>query len=191
MNHPARNLVLALMFASGASAISFASAADQPQPAKWVSRDVNYTYQGFTSQYSCDALRRNVVTILRALGARKNDLKIQITPCAAVGTSQISFSPGVRGTISVLVPATADEVSRGDPHIVPAHWKLTDVVRAKNLDTKRGSQCELLEQSKRYLLPLFSTRNLDFSSDCVPNQIAVGSIIFKAEVLQPDSKPTA
>ena len=189
MNHPARSLVLGLMFASGASAASVAIAADQSQPAKWVSRDVNYTYQGFTSQYSCDGLRRNVVTIMRALGARKSDLNIKITPCVAPGVSQISFSPGVRGTISVLVPATAEEVSRADPDIVPAHWETTNVVRTKNLDTKRGSQCELLEQSKRYLLPLFSTRNLDFSSDCVPNQIAVGSITFKVDVLQVDSKP--
>ncbi len=189
MNHPARNLILGLMFASGAAAASVASAADQSQPAKWVTRDVNYTYQGFTSQYSCDGLRRNVVTIMRALGARKSDLKIEITPCAAPGISQISFSPGVRGTISVLVPATADEISRADPDIVPAHWQNINVVRAKNLDTTRGSQCELLEQSKRYLLPLFSTRNLDFSSACVPNQIAVGSVTFKVDVLQPDAKP--
>ncbi len=189
MNHPARNLVLTLMVATGAAAASLASAADQPQPAKWVSRDVNYTYQGFTSQYSCDGLQHNVVTILHALGARKSDLKIQITPCTAPGVSQISFSPGVRGTISVLVPATADEVSRGDPDIVPAHWQTTNVLQAKNLDTRRGSQCELLEQSKRLLLPLFSTRNLDFSSDCLPNQTAIGDITFKVDVLQPDAKP--
>jgi hypothetical protein len=187
--HPyARTAGLALTLAVGAGVALADNPAAPSQPAKWVSRDVDFTYQGFTSQYSCEGLRSSVVTILRAFGARKKDLQVQITPCAAVGNSEISFSPGVRGTISVLVPATAEEVSRRDPDIVPAHWQTLDLMRSRKLDDARGGHCELLEQSKRGLLPLFTTRNLDFTSNCIPHQTFIGGMTFKVDVLQADPK---
>lgn len=184
-----RTAVMALALtvgAVGAVGARAANAASSSQPAKWVSRDVDFIYQGFTSQYSCEGLRSNIVTILRAFGARKQDLQVQITPCAAVGNSEISFSPGVRGTLSVLVPASAEEVSRGDPDIVQAHWKTVDLMRNRKLDNGRGGQCELLEQSRRALLPLFTTRNLDFTSNCLPHQTFRGGMTFKVDVLQAD-----
>jgi hypothetical protein len=179
-------LVLALTLAAGAGAAAAETSASPAQPAKWVSRNVDFTYQGFTTQYTCEGLRSSVVTILRAFGARKKDLQVNITPCAAVGNSELSFSPGVRGTLSVLVPATAEEVSRGDPGIVQAHWNTVDLMRSRKLDNDHGGQCELLEQSKRALLPLFTTRNLDFTSNCVPHQTFSGGMTFKVDVLQPD-----
>jgi len=184
----ARNTVLALTLAVAAGAALADNPAPQSQPAKWVSRDVNFTYQGFTSQYSCEGLRGNVETILRAFGARKKDMQVQITPCAAIGTSEISFSPGVRGTISVLVPATAQEVSRGDPGVVQAHWKTVDLMQNRKLGNEHGGQCELLEQSKRGLLPLFTTRNLNYTSNCIPHETFIGGMTFKVEVLQADPK---
>jgi hypothetical protein len=184
----ARTMVLALTFAVAGGTALADTPASNSQPAKWVSRNVDFTYQGFTTQYTCEGLRGNVETILRALGARKKDLKVNITPCAALGNSELSFSPGVRGTISVLVPATAEDVSRGDPDVVPAHWKSVDLMRNRRLDNDHGGQCELLEQSKRGLLPLFTTRNLDFSSNCVPHQTFIGGMTFKVDVLQPDPK---
>jgi hypothetical protein len=187
--HPfARTAVLALTLAASAGAAVADTPASPAQPAKWVSRDVDFTYQGFTSQYTCEGLRSNVVTILRAFGARTKDMQVNMTPCAAVGNSEISFSPGVRGTISVLVPATAEEVSRRDPDIVPAHWKTVDLMRNRKLDNDHGGQCELLDQSKRGLLPLFTTRNLDFTSNCIPHQTFIGGMTFKVDVLQADPK---
>lgn len=188
MNPHARIAVLALMLAVAAGVARADHPASPSQPAKWVSRDVDFTYQGFTSQYSCDGLRSDVVTILRAFGARKKDLQVQITPCAALGNSEISFSPGVRGTISVLVPATAAEIASGDPGIVQAHWRRVDLMQNRKLDSAHGGQCELLEQSKRSLLPIFTTRNLDFTSNCIPHQTFIGGMTFKVDVLQADPK---
>ena len=188
--HPyARAPVLALALAVGAGAALADTPTSPAQPAKWVSRNVDFTYQGFTTQYTCEGLRSSVVTILRALGARQKDLQVNITPCAALGDSEISFSPGVHGTISVLVPATQEEVSRSDPGIVPAHWQRVDLMRDRKLDNDHGGQCELLEQSKRGLLPLFTTRNLDYTSNCIPHETFRGGMSFKVDVLQPD--PTA
>jgi len=193
MYHPARSLVLALALtlAIGAPAVFAAptASAESAQPAKWVSRDLTFIYQGFTTQYSCDGLRDNAVTILRALGASKHDFKVKALPCASRGISEISFSPGIHGTIMVLVPATAQEVSSKDPAIVPAHWETVNLMRTRNLDTRRSGNCELLEQAKRELLPLFTFRNLDYSSNCVPHQTSVGGMTFKVDVLQADAKP--
>jgi hypothetical protein len=185
----ARAAALGICLAASAGTAFAADPAAAAQPAKWVTRDLDYTYQGFTTQYTCDGLRSSVVTILRALGARRTDLKVRITPCAALGSSDLSFSPGVRGTLSVLVPATAEEVSRGDPDIVAAHWRTVDLMRDRDLVTRQNGQCELLEQSRRLLVPLFTTRNVQFSSNCVPHETFAGGMTFKVDVLQVDPQP--
>jgi hypothetical protein len=188
MQRSAATLSLALMLGLIASA-GAAPPDDAAQPAKWLRREVNFTYQGFTTQYSCGGLRDNVVAIFKALGARPGDLDIGPTPCAARGTSEISLSPGVRGSMWVLVPATPEEIQRGDPQIVRAHWHNVDLLQTRRLDTRRGANCELLEQTKRYLLPLFTTRNLEFTSSCVPHQTSLGSMSFRVEVLMADARP--
>jgi len=181
-------LGLVLAFAAGT-----ALAAEPPaaQSAKWVSRKVDFAFQGFTSTYSCDGLREDVATLLTALGARKQDLKLRSSPCAAPGISELSKFPEVHGTISVLVPATAEEAGQADPAIVPAHWQSIDLTHVRGFDNRHDGQCELLEQTKRYLLPLFTSRNLDFTSDCVPHQEMLNGVTFKVEVLQPDPKPAS
>ena len=88
----------------------------------------------------------------------------------------------------MLVPATAAEIASGDPGIVQAHWRRVDLMQNRKLDSAHGGQCELLEQSKRSLLPLFTTRNLDFTSNCIPHQTFSGGMTFKVDVLQADPK---
>jgi hypothetical protein len=185
----ARHTVLALTLALAAGAAWADDAAPALQTAKWVSRDLNFTFIGFTSTYSCDGLQTEVEEILETLGARKQDIKVRITPCVGLGTSEISVAPGVRGTISVLVPASAEDAARGGPDVVPAHWQPVNVMKNEKLLRDRGGQCELLEQSKRGLLPLFTTRNLDYSSNCLPHQTFSVGMTFKVDVLLPDPKP--
>jgi hypothetical protein len=186
-----RRAIQILTFAvalSGSASVLADIPVEATQPAKWVNRDVNFTYQGFTTTYSCDGLLDNAVIILTALGARKQDLNVKETPCASRGASDLSFAPGIRGTIFVLVPATAEEIAANDPGIVPAHWTSVDLVRKMNSDTRLGGNCELLEQAKRHLLPLFTRRNLNYSSNCVPHEVLMGGT-FKVDVLQMDQKP--
>jgi hypothetical protein len=189
VRHPARIVILALTLALVAPLAQASDPGQSSLPAKWVSRNVDFTYQGITTHYSCDALRDHALTILRALGAHWAEHAVQDTPCAAIGLAQISDSPGIRGTISVLVPATAEEVSRHDSGVVSAHWQPINLIGMKNLDTRRGAHCELLEQSARSLLPLFTTRNLDFSSNCIAHTTVVGNMTFKVDVLQVDRNP--
>jgi hypothetical protein len=162
-------------------------AVQSSQPAKWVSRDVQFIYKGVATQYSCEGLRNNMLMILQALGARREDLKVHAMHCATE-LDPASRAPGVQATISVLVPATAAEVSRGDPNLVRAHWTTVDLTRIHDLDTSHGQQCELLEQTQRDVLPLFTSRHVDFSSFCIPNTEESAGLTFKVDVLQVDSK---
>lgn len=189
--HPfVRNLILAATLLLIMNVVIAKDGAPSSLPAKWVSRDVQFIYKGVATQYSCEGLRNSMVLILQALGARKKDLNVHAMNCGSE-LDAASRAPGVRATISVLVPATAAEVSRGDPTIVRAHWRKVDMTQTENLDTAHGQQCELLEQTQRDLLPAFSTRNLDYSSFCIPNTEDSAGMTFKLEVLEADSKAAA
>ena len=186
--HPfVRNLILSAALLMSLNCALAKDAVPSSLPAKWVSRDVQFIYRGVATQYSCDGLKNNMLMILQALGARREDLKVHSSHCSTE-LDPVSRAPGIQATISVLVPATAAEVARADPNIVRAHWTRVDLTRTRNLDTAHGQQCELLEQTQRELLPLFTSRHLDYSSFCVPNTEVSTGMTFSVEVLEVDSK---
>jgi hypothetical protein len=183
-----RNSLTTLALAAGlglSPGVSLAAtAASTPGPsAHWVKRKLEYTYMGFTSKYSCDGLTDNVRDVLLALGARKADLKIHSLGCTRFnGPEQF---PGVSATFWVLEPLAPDQVSKvGDKGASASQWQTVDLTRLNGAQWDQG-QCELLEQMKQKVLPLFSSRNVDFHSSCFPHEISPGEIQFKAEVLRP------
>jgi hypothetical protein len=165
--------------------ISASQAADTPAvpAAHWVERKLDYTYMGFTSKYSCDGLRDNVREVLLALGARKSDLKIQSRGCTRLDGPE-EF-PGVSAHFWVLQPLAPDEVAKvGDPATNTVQWQTVDLVRLNGVRWDQG-QCELLEQMQKKVLPLFTSRNVDFRSSCFPHQVSLGDIRFTVDVLRP------
>ncbi|MEJ0008657.1 MAG: hypothetical protein WDM77_20430 [Steroidobacteraceae bacterium] len=183
---------LVLMAALGAaSALTVAAAADNavvpamsvaPPAAQWVERKLDYTYMGFTAKFSCDGLRDNVRDVLLALGARKQDLKIQSRGCTRLEGAE-PF-PGVSAQFSVLVPVTPDEIGKvGSASASATQWKTVDLVKL-NRSGRDTAPCELLEQLKVKALPLFTSRNLKFNSSCVPHEEHLGEIQFAVDVLQ-------
>jgi hypothetical protein len=185
--------VLALAAGLGASAAEASDTAAvpalsvAPPAAHWVERKLDYTYMGFTDKFSCDGLRDTVREVLLALGARKQDLKIQSRGCTRF--NGVEPFPGVAATFSVLVPATPDEIGKvGDTSSQPTQWHSVDLVQL----TRTGIEsvpCELLEQLKNKALPLFTTRNLKFRATCVPHQQSLGDIDFSVDVLRPEHPP--
>jgi hypothetical protein len=165
-----------------------ATQADQPstEAAVWTQKEVQFTYMGFTTHYSCDGLKDDVREMLLQLGARKDDLKVTEQPCSGDPSRPNPF-PGVRIKMSVLTPAPAplpDATLR-----VPAQWKTVKLPhRATALDA--AGQCELLEQFKHTILPLFSARNVDFRATCVPHQLDALGVKLQADVLIADQKST-
>jgi hypothetical protein len=88
----------------------------------------------------------------------------------------------------VLRPATESGAPGSEPP-VPAHWAMVDLVPEGNPVLVAGD-CELLEQIKNYILPLFATRNVESSFNCVPQQLQRGARL-RAEVLISDARAPA
>jgi hypothetical protein len=167
-----------------ANAGSAPAAAGESQPAVWTDKELTFVYQGFTTRYSCDGLRDKVRGVLLDLGAQKKDLKVQELGCSSP-TGRPDPFPGVRVKMRVLRPAsgTAD-----DQTPVPAHWKPVDLKLRDSFTTDSG-ECELVEQIRHMIVPLFSTRNVDLKTTCIPHQATASRPSLKLEVLAPDDAP--
>lgn len=179
----ARAAVLAAL-ASGLCA----SASAAPQPAAgaaaavWSPRQTHFVYQGFTSKYSCDGLRDKMRKVLLDLGARP-DLQVSTYGCSR--PSGPDPFPGVRIKMDVLQPAPTP--SAGKDATVAAHWKTTHV-RLEQDPVGAAGDCELVEQIQQKILPLFTTRNVEYHSNCVPHQLSVGGTQLRADVLVADAQ---
>jgi len=153
------------------------------EPAVWTQKEVQFTYMGFTTHYTCDGLRDAVREMLLQLGARKDDLKVYEQPCSR--PDRPDPFPGVKIKMSVLQPASGPPGA--DSALVEAYWKPIKLpYRATGLDA--AGQCELLEQFKHTVLPLFTTRNVNLNATCVPHQLDSAGTSLQAEVLVTDQK---
>lgn len=150
--------------------------------AEWIPKEVRFTYQGFTTHYSCDGLRDKVRQVLLDLGARP-DLSVRQMACPSTGRPD-PF-PGVLIKMQVLKPAETSAVES-----VPAQWTSVDLKLNREALAEAGD-CELLEQIKQRLLPLFTTRNVEYNSNCVPHQLSPGGTWLRAEVLVSAAPPNA
>lgn len=148
--------------------------------AVWVPKEINFRYVGFTTKYSCDGLQSRVRGILLQLGARE-DLQVSRFGCIAVNTPETT--PGVRIVMHVLKPADA---TAGED--VAAHWKTINVLADRN-PVDAALDCELIAQLHQVVLPLFATRQVDYSAACSANQPLTGGTWLKADVLVPAAAP--
>jgi len=171
------------------------NAAQSPPPAwgVWTPKEFRFIYMGFTSHYSCDGLADKMRSILLQLGARP-DLRIRQMPCSGALGRPTEF-PGVTVNMNVLVPWDATSAT-ATVTPVPAQWKMMELSTERD-PLREAGDCELIEQVKAHVLPLFSTRNVDFRSTCVPNQLQIGGTRLNAEVLRaldqqaPGAKPSS
>jgi hypothetical protein len=175
-------LVLALVSVPAAAETAPAPATDQS--AVWVQRKLNFVYMGFTSHYSCDGLYDKMKSVLLQLGARKQDLQIHEYGCTTNYGRPDPF-PGVQGTFFVLDPNVqtgAAGAAASAP--VEAQWQTVQLQLARDSINEAG-QCELIEQIKQKVLPLFVTRNLEYHQNCIPYQLTPGATNIRVEVLKP------
>jgi hypothetical protein len=175
-------LIAVAAFASLLGAARLAAAADDAaaaEKATWQQKELRFTYMGFTTHYSCDGLRDEVKEILRQLGARP-DMEVREYGCTA-NFGQPDPFPSVRAKFSVLVPADAKS---GSDAVVAARWRTVRLKLGTGALDASG-QCELIEQAKQRILPLFVTRNVNFSSDCFPHQVTIRGANLTVDVMEP------
>ena len=152
------------------------------ESAVWVPKELNFVYRGFTTKYSCDGLQEKMRRILLQLGAR-DDLKVMRFGCLSVNSPETT--PGVRIIMHVLQPA-----SGAAAQTVAAQWKTVDVLADRD-PSKAALDCELIAQLDREVLPLFATRQVDYSAACSAYTPLVGGTRLKADVLVADTVPPA
>jgi hypothetical protein len=183
--------VLLLATASLSSLPAQSATAETGQSAVWTSKELHFVYMGFTTKYSCDGLRDKVRDVLIKLGAQR-DLKVYETGCSVRSGMPAPF-PGVMVRMSVLEPASTASSAVQEPSVVRAHWKPLDLKLDRTSRADSG-ECELVEQIKQQILPLFAVRNVDFSADCVPHQLSPMTPRLRAEILaidQSDARPSS
>jgi len=85
--------------------------------------------------------------------------------------------------MQVLALASAESLAHAT--WVSARWKTVDV-RLDSDPLSEASDCELLEQVKQNLLPLFTTRAIEYHSSCIPHQVQPNGTRLRVEVLMAD-----
>jgi len=176
---------LLMLFPAGAALADATGASEPVQPAIWTPKQLRFVYSGFTTKYSCDGLREKMRSVLLKLGARKEDLEVNSAGCPGLG--EPTTFPTVDIRMNVLQPAPAPPPGANAPPAVATHWQLVDLARYHD-PLRAAGDCELIEQLQHRILPLFTTRNVQFRSNCVPNQLQLGTVL-KAEVLLPNKPP--
>jgi hypothetical protein len=160
-----------------------AHAAEEAQTARWVPRELHFTYSGFTTHFSCEGLEARVKEILLQLGARP-DLSVHQYGCTQAAGVPSPF-PSVEAKFSVLEPVAAGEAPNGGTTgaLVSAQWQ-TVQLKLDPSPLAESGLCELIDQVKVRILPLFATRNVDYMQHCVPHQLSSRGSTIKLDVMK-------
>jgi len=146
-------------------------------PGVWQKHQYSFAYMGFTSTYSCDGLAAKLKRLLIAAGARK-DAKAQSGACASGFGRPDKFARS-NLTFYTLAPDTAG--TAGDAPPINGAWTPITIADRSPRELAVGD-CELVEQFVTNVLPLFSARNIEDKTTCVPHQISGSVINLKFEV---------
>jgi hypothetical protein len=151
----------------------------------WQHHKASFNYVGFTSLYTCDALEDNVRQILRYLGARK-DARASATGC--VGSFHTpSRTAFVNADFYSLAPIGDAEGADA----VKAGWTQFSLA-PRRPDFMGEGDCELVQAMKDLITKNFSLRDLEYRTECVPNEVTLDSFAVKGQVLKTlpsNSKP--
>ncbi|MGA2186914.1 MAG: hypothetical protein ABSH33_00185 [Steroidobacteraceae bacterium] len=157
-----------------ASNMAYGDAAATPEAGVWQRHEYSFAFMGFTSTYSCDGLANQLKLLLIAAGARP-DVKAQAGACAS-GFGRPDKFARADLTFYTLAPAAAAKPGDGAP--VDGSWIPVALAYQRPRTLGRGD-CELVEQFRTSVLPMFTTRNVENHTTCVPHQESGSDIDLK------------
>lgn len=179
--------------AASVAAAAAPTAPSEPVAAVWKARQLDFTFAGFTTHYTCSGFENVLGRLLRAAGARP-DAKVSASCTAPFGhPERISFA---HLSFDVLVPFEHGTPAAADSKAKPveAQWKTVRWQAHSPLALDLGEgDCELVDEFARRILPLFSVRDVVNNMNCVPHQLQVGGVDLRFRVLAPlnAAKPKA
>jgi hypothetical protein len=150
------------------------SSADEPtgrERGVWQKHEYSFVFLGFTSTYSCDGLADKIRVLLIAAGARQ-DAKSQPGACAADYGQPDKFA---RANLTFYTLAPIGTGTSPGSQQIDAGWRLVALADRSPRELGTGD-CELVEQFRDNVLPMFTMRNVDDHTMCIPNQNS-GSLI--------------
>ena len=200
--------------ASSPTAAAPAAATTKPPvptvPAVWVEREASFVYIGQTTYYSCQGLRDKLRYILKQVGARPDDLKVNVG-CIETGGVGIETMPHVR--IRAFMPAEAtpellqqlrDDPRReliarvrgeGNPDLATAQFPAVPTLvqfDGSRRDRVEDGDCELLEHLVDGVFPALGVRVAEDSRlNCMRSTVPVGSVRLRLETLRKAPEPDA
>ncbi len=156
-------LVQAVVCVLAAAAATWANAAQQPTVnATWHMQEARFIYTGFTTNYTCDGLERQLKLLLRLAGARPDAVVL---------------------TIYTLSPAAAADAKAATAGV----WK--DMAWRAGLPRELDAgDCELVDEFARRILPLFTTRSVENGMTCTPGQVNPSGFDLRFSVLAPSDQ---
>ena len=143
----------------------------------WQKHEYSFQYFGFTTTYSCDGLASKLRILLIAAGARA-DAKSISGACARGYGSPDKLA---RANLIFYTLAPVGNAENASPPIMSV-WRAVAFADRSPREVALGD-CELIEQFRDKVLPMFTTRNIDNRTTCVPNQLSGSGINLKFEVL--------
>jgi hypothetical protein len=175
-----RFLTACLCSLSVTSLLAGAAPAGEPaaaaEPGTWQRHEFSFEFMGFTSTYSCDGLADKLQRLLVLSGARA-DAKARPGACAN------GFGRPDRFARATLVFYTlAPGAGEGEPG--SGRWRpVTLGIRTPN-DLLAGD-CELVEQFRDSVLKkMFTIRNLDDHTTCIPHQESGSAFNLRFETFE-------
>jgi hypothetical protein len=154
--------------------VPLTSSADEPSARDrgvWQKHEYSFVFMGFTSTYSCDGLADKLQLLLTAAGAR-HDSKSQAGACAN-GFGRPDKFARANLTFYTLAPGGTDTPPGTKP--VDGVWRPVSIADRSPRELLTGD-CELVEQFRDSVLPMFTTRTVEDHTTCVPHQNS-GSVI--------------
>lgn len=170
IRHTARVALTALVVLLAANGMA---GADEPAGGRgtWQQHKYSFVSMGFTSTYSCDGLADKLKLLLLAAGARAD---AKALPGACPGDfghpDKLARADLVFYT---LMPDSDDKPADGTR--ADGVWRPVAFAQRSPHELAVGD-CELVEQFRAQLLPLFATRGIQDQTTCVPHQDS-GSVI--------------
>jgi hypothetical protein len=160
----------------GAAFADESSPAVQQTQGVWQKHEYEFAYFGFTTTYSCDGLADKIRVLLIAAGAR-NDAKSQPGACASGFGRPDKFA---RAHLTFYTLGPGDAGSGSDGQALPGTWRPVAFSSRSPRELHLGD-CELVEQFRNNVLPMFATRAVENHTTCVPHQDSGSNIDLKFE----------
>lgn len=158
-----------------ASSAACADDAAPHSPGVWQKHEYAFQFMGFTSTYSCDGLADKLKLLLLASGAR-SDATARAGACASGFGRPDKFA---RADLTFYTLAPADSAT-ADAKPLDGTWIPVAIAAYHPRDLGTGD-CELVEQFRSNVLGMFTTRNVESHTTCVPHQLSGSTVDLKFE----------